>query len=203
MSMRVHLTVAAIALAVPMALVAPGAQAAEGKKVPVPTVQTETVQKTKSTAVVPLTRNLRFADYPTADIRTRDSKWTGFQLRHPRGGRLYPTVTRWANLVLAVMGEHRIAARYLPGILAQIQQESGGDPYATNRWDSNAAAGTPSKGLLQIIAPTYRAYAKPGWRSTRYQITPYLNIWASLNYVIDRYGKRKFKLWNKGQNQGY
>lgn len=201
--MRVHLTVAAIALAVPMALVAPGAQAAEGKRVPVPTVQTETVQKTKSAAVVPLTRNMRFADYPTADIRTRDSKWTGFELRHPRGGRLYPTVTRWANLVLAVMGEHRIRAKFLPGILAQIQQESSGNPYAINMWDSNASRGTPSKGLLQVILPTYRAYAKPGFKSSHYQTVPYTNIWAALNYVINRYGRGKFASWNRGYNQGY
>lgn len=189
MTRSLRLTAAALVLAAPVALAPSLAQAA-----PAVTMERQ---------LSPQTKNLSFSDYPVADFRTRDSAWRGFRLRHPEGGRFPTQVTRWANLVLAVMGEHRIAARYLPGILAQIQQESGGDPYATNRWDSNAAAGTPSKGLLQIIAPTYRAYAKPGWRSTRYQITPYLNIWASLNYVIDRYGKRKFKLWNKGQNQGY
>lgn len=140
---------------------------------------------------------------PTADVMSGPSKWLGGTLRHPNGGRFYPAVRRWANLVLAVMAEHRISRRWLTGILAQIQQESSGNPNAVNRWDSNAKAGHPSKGLLQVIAPTYRAFAKTGYRALRYQTVPYTNIWAALNYVIDRYGKRKFKLWTKGHNQGY
>ncbi|MFN8126262.1 MAG: transglycosylase SLT domain-containing protein [Candidatus Nanopelagicales bacterium] len=195
MTVSLRMSAAALVLAAPVALAPTLAHAAPATA----TAITAPAERQLS----PKSMNIPFADYPKATFRTRDTPWTGFKLRHPDGGRFPTQVTRWANLVLAVMGEHRIAAKYLPGILAQIQQESSGDPYAVNRWDSNAAAGMPSKGLLQIIAPTYRAYAKPGWRSTRYQMTPYLNIWASLNYVIDRYGKRKFKLWNKGQNQGY
>lgn len=195
--MRVRLTVTAMALAVPAALMGPAAQAASTPISAAPAASKE------RTIVVPITKNLKFANYPVADIRTRDSVWRGFQLRHPRGGRFYPEVRRWANLVLAVMGEFRISARFLPGILAQIQQESGGNPYAINLWDSNASRGTPSKGLLQVILPTYRAYAKPGFRYAHYQTVPYTNIWAALNYVTDRYGRGKFKSWNRGHNQGY
>lgn len=195
--MRVRLTVTAIALAVPAALMAPAAQAVSAPVSAAPTVSAQ------RNVVVPITRNLKFANYPVADIRTRDSVWRGFPLRHPRGGRFYPEVRRWANLVLAVMGEFRLQARFLPGILAQIQQESSGNPYAINLWDSNASAGMPSKGLLQVILPTYRAYAKPGFRSSTYQTVPYTNIWAALNYVTDRYGRGKFKSWLKGYNQGY
>ena len=36
-----------------------------------------------------------------------------------------------------------------------IQHESGGNPNAINNWDSNAAAGMPSKGLMQTIDPTF------------------------------------------------
>lgn len=193
--MRVKLTVAAIALVVPATvLTGPAAQAGTG---------TEPTTATQRSVVVPITKNLKFADYPVADIGTRDSAWRGFPLRHPRGGRFYPEVRRWANLVLAVMGEFRIPARFLPGILAQIQQESSGNPYAINMWDSNASRGTPSKGLLQVILPTYQAYAKPGFRTSHYQTVPYTNIWAALNYVIDRYGRGKFNSWLKGYNQGY
>lgn len=191
MSKRLSVGAAAIALAASGAVVttAPPASADE--------------RTTPTTVAVPFTKKMPFSAYPTADIRTRDSAWRGFPLRHPRGGKFYPTVTRWANLVLAVMGEHKVPARYLPGILAQIQQESSGNPYAVNMWDSNAARGTPSKGLLQVILPTYRAYAKPGFRSSHYQTVPYTNIWAALNYVIDRYGRGKFASWNRGHNQGY
>lgn len=131
------------------------------------------------------------------------SQWKGDRLRHPRGGAFDPKVQRWANLTLVVMDELNIPKKRLPGILAQMQQESSGRPKAVNRWDSNARRGTPSKGLLQVIAPTYRHYAKKGYRDTRYQTVPYTNIYAALNYVKDAYGYGKFKSWNKGANQGY
>lgn len=66
-----------------------------------------------------------------------------------------------------------------------IQHESGGNPNAINNWDSNAAKGTPSKGLMQTIDPTFQAYRLPGhgdiWN-------PVDNICAGVNYAISRYG---------------
>jgi uncharacterized protein YukE len=66
-----------------------------------------------------------------------------------------------------------------------IQHESGGDPHAINNWDSNAAKGTPSKGLMQTIDPTFNSYKLPGhgdiWN-------PVDNICAGVNYAISRYG---------------
>lgn len=138
-----------------------------------------------------------------ADTTTGPSTWRGKRLRHPNGSRFPAAVLRWANLVSAIMAEKKIPGRYLKGILAQIQQESSGNPWAINLWDSNAARGTPSKGLLQVIAPTYRYYAKRGYRDLRYQTVPYTNLWAALEYVKDRYGMKKFAYWNRGYNQGY
>ena len=146
--------------------------------------------------------------------------WEGPALRHPRGVSYYPTVTRWANLTLGVMAELHIDPSYLPGILAQIQQESSGYPTAVNGTDSNARAGYASMGLLQTIAPTYRAYAKPGYEGTLtrvsvpgtsipqqfaspWQTHPYANLYAALNYVIKRYGVSKFIIWNSGSNGTY
>lgn len=132
------------------------------------------------------------------------STWRGPGLRHPRTGAYFSSnITKWANLVRAVMAEHRVPDKYLVGILAQIQQESGGQPNAVNDWDSNAQKGTPSKGLLQVILPTYKYYAKAGYKTSKYQMVPYTNIWAALNYVKARYGMSKFQSWNSGQNQGY
>lgn len=45
--------------------------------------------------------------------------------------------------------------------LRQIQTESGGNLNAVNRTDSNAQAGHPSVGLLQLIPGTFHAYAGP------------------------------------------
>lgn len=47
-------------------------------------------------------------------------------------------------------------------IMNVIQHESGGRSNAVNNWDSNAAKGTPSKGILQFIEPTFMHYAMPG-----------------------------------------
>ena len=139
-----------------------------------------------------------------ASTATKPSSWNGPKLKHPRTGNAFPSsVLRWANLVRAVMQEHGVADKYLTGILAQIQQESSGDPDAVNNWDSNAKKGTPSKGLLQVILPTYQSYAKKGYTASKYQTVPYTNIWAALNYVKGRYGMSKFASWNSGYNQGY
>jgi hypothetical protein len=66
-----------------------------------------------------------------------------------------------------------------------IQHESGGDPNAINNWDSNAARGTPSKGLMQTIDPTFNAHALPGHTNI---YNPVDNIIAGVRYAIDRYG---------------
>lgn len=47
-------------------------------------------------------------------------------------------------------------------IMNVIKHESGGNAHAINNWDSNAKKGTPSKGILQFIDPTFRSYAMPG-----------------------------------------
>ena len=66
-----------------------------------------------------------------------------------------------------------------------IMHESGGDPNAVNLTDSNAQAGTPSKGLMQCIQPTF----------DQWHLEPYDNIFgpvdsiiAGTRYAISRYG---------------
>ncbi|WP_249124537.1 transglycosylase SLT domain-containing protein [Saccharopolyspora erythraea] len=66
-----------------------------------------------------------------------------------------------------------------------IEHESGGDPDIVNNWDSNAAMGTPSKGLMQTIEPTFESYALPGHGDI---LDPVDNIIAGVRYSVDRYG---------------
>jgi len=131
------------------------------------------------------------------------SEWEGDALVTPSGGSFPAEVERWANMTTVVMEEHDIPSKYLPGILAQMQAESGGDPDVVNDWDSNASAGTPSKGLMQVIGPTYESSAKSGYESLKFHTQPYYNMWAALNYVKERYGMTKFDSWNSGSNAGY
>ncbi|MEW1631510.1 LysM peptidoglycan-binding domain-containing protein [Streptomyces sp. NPDC089173] len=91
----------------------------------------------------------------------------------------------WIRESLAVMAQHGIPGSY-EGIHRNIIRESSGNPNAINNWDSNAVKGTPSKGLLQVIDPTFQAYHVPGTSTDSYD--PVANITAACNYAADRYG---------------
>ncbi|MEU1353886.1 hypothetical protein ABZ410_08270 [Streptomyces cinnamoneus] len=99
-------------------------------------------------------------------------------------------VARWRPLVESVIqelgGKGGISLSDVPLVLHRIDVESGGDPTAVNNWDLNAAAGDPSKGLLQVIKSTFDAYAGP--YKDRGQLDPKASLFAGLNYAIDRYG---------------
>lgn len=71
-------------------------------------------------------------------------------------------------------------------LLMQMKSESGGNPNAINNWDINAKMGIPSKGLMQVIDPTFRAYAMKGFDKNIYD--PMSNILAAIRYTLARYG---------------
>ncbi|AHH98335.1 phage tail tape measure protein [Kutzneria albida] len=77
-------------------------------------------------------------------------------------------------------------------VLRRMQQESGGNPSIVNTTDSNWAAGTPSVGLMQVIGPTFGAYAGPyagtGPFSYGVSTNPLANVYSGLNYALHRYG---------------
>lgn len=91
----------------------------------------------------------------------------------------------WIKQALNVMKAKGIPGSY-EGLHRNIMRESGGNPTAQNNWDVNAQNGTPSKGLLQVIAPTFNAYHVKG--TTNSITDPVANITAAANYAADRYG---------------
>lgn len=96
-------------------------------------------------------------------------------------------VERWRNVAIrALKMTGQYSAGNLNALLNQMRTESNGNPKAINNWDINAKKGTPSKGLLQVIDPTFRAYAMPGFNSNIYD--PLSNILASIRYALSRYG---------------
>ncbi|MCX4786819.1 MULTISPECIES: transglycosylase SLT domain-containing protein [unclassified Streptomyces] len=95
------------------------------------------------------------------------------------------SVSRWINESLTIMRAQGIPGSY-NGIHRNLMRESSGNPNAINNWDSNAAKGIPSKGLLQVIDPTFRAYHVPGTSWNIYD--PVANITAACNYAAHRYG---------------
>jgi hypothetical protein len=108
------------------------------------------------------------------------------------GGPVGPPPTgdkaKWIQEALKVlkdMGYDTSDPNLVADISEIIKHESGDNPQAFNGWDSNAAAGTPSKGLMQTIDSTFNAHKAPGhddiWN-------PVDNIVAGVRYATDRYG---------------
>ncbi|MFF1478410.1 transglycosylase SLT domain-containing protein [Streptomyces sp. NPDC058301] len=91
----------------------------------------------------------------------------------------------WIRQSLDIMAQHGIPGSY-EGIYRNVMRESSGNPLAINNWDSNAVAGTPSKGLLQVIDPTFQAFHVPGTSTDSYD--PVANIVAACNYAAKTYG---------------
>lgn len=71
-------------------------------------------------------------------------------------------------------------------LLMQMKSESGGNPRAINNWDINAKKGIPSKGLMQVIDPTFKSYALAPYNKDIYD--PMSNILAAIRYTLARYG---------------
>jgi hypothetical protein len=89
----------------------------------------------------------------------------------------------WLTQALKITGHY--SASNLRGLIKQALSESGGNPHAINLWDSNAAAGHPSKGLLQTIDSTFNAYKMKGYGNIW---NPIDNAIAAIRYMYAAYG---------------
>lgn len=98
-----------------------------------------------------------------------------------------PSVDRWQSTAAKAM---RMLGAYstsnMNATMNQIRTESNGNPNAINLWDINAKNGTPSKGLMQVIDPTFRANARSPYNRNIYD--PLSNILASMRYATRTYG---------------
>ncbi|SHI28710.1 transglycosylase SLT domain-containing protein [Streptomyces sp. 3214.6] len=91
----------------------------------------------------------------------------------------------WIKHSLDIMKSKGIPGSY-HGLHKNIMRESSGNPNAINDWDINAINGIPSKGLLQVIPPTFASYHVSGTSWNIYD--PVANITAAANYAADKYG---------------
>lgn len=80
-------------------------------------------------------------------------------IKEPINGDWTPVIKSAARLL-----HFHIAGWQIAKLLRQIQTESGGREVITNNWDSNAAAGHPSQGLLQFIPSTFNTWAVGKYR---------------------------------------
>lgn len=110
-------------------------------------------------------------------------------------------VEQWRDLAKYALNlEGQYTAANLDRMLMQMQTESSGNPNAINDWDINAQNGVPSMGLMQVIEPTFRAYARPGYNKNIWD--PLSNMLASIRYTVARYGSLARGWQGHGYAQG-
>lgn len=134
------------------------------------------------TRVIPLGAQIKTSDVPLGDDNT--TNWENI----PGGGGATTAIngdwTPAINHAAQVMGV-TLDQNSLNVILRRIQQESGGSETVQNNWDSNAAKGTPSIGLLQYIQPTFDYWAVQGHTNIRSGFDQLLAMFNDSNWLRD------------------
>lgn len=114
-------------------------------------------------------------------------------------------VHKWAGVARSAMAAAGLPSKYFNLLMHRMQVESGGNPNALNDWDSNAKKGYPSKGLMQVIKPTFDSFAGPYKHLG--QTHPFANIYAAIKWTQHKYGGKPGgieKAWSgrQGYSQG-
>jgi hypothetical protein len=100
-----------------------------------------------------------------------------------KGVKVSGDVKQWIAAGMKLAGVK--GASWAKGLATIAQRESGGNPNAVNNWDSNAKAGHPSAGLMQMIKSTFLAHAVKGHTSW---MNPIDQVASSVRYIESRYG---------------
>ncbi|PTF96868.1 phage tail tape measure protein [Staphylococcus chromogenes] len=124
----------------------------------------------------------RYSVEPQRWLRKNDK--TGGGKGYPSGsGAAYASrVIRQAQNILG----GRYKSNYIHDAMMRLaKRESNYQPNAVNKWDINAQRGTPSKGLFQMIQPTFMSNAKSGY--TNFNNPLHQGI-SALRYIVRTYG---------------
>lgn len=123
---------------------------------------------------------------PNNDVPPRNGELRPEDVRRRDGNTPIPQNERRALMILALRtaGVEPNEAN-IRGLNTIIEKESGWKPNIVNNWDSNARKGTPSKGLMQTIGPTFEAYKMRGYDDI---LNPLHNMIAGIRYATKRYG---------------
>ncbi|MEU2800244.1 peptidoglycan DD-metalloendopeptidase family protein [Streptomyces sp. NPDC007117] len=101
-------------------------------------------------------------------------------------------VERFRGVVTQALGQVGQSLSLVNTTLRRMNQESSGNPKAVNTWDINWLRGHPSVGLMQVIRPTFEAFAgkykQTGPKLFGVSIDPMANIYASMRYALKTYG---------------
>jgi SLT domain-containing protein/phage-related protein len=107
--------------------------------------------------------------------------WIG-SMTGAAGGAISGNLAGWITTAMALTG---VSSDWFGPLSQIIEHESGGDPMSINLWDSNAAAGHPSKGLMQLIDENMADHHLPGMDNI---YDPISNIAAGIRLIQHDYG---------------
>lgn len=105
------------------------------------------------------------------------------------GGKIKGSGANYARGVIK-RAQNLLGGRYKSNAITEnmvrlAKRESNFDPNAVNNWDINAQRGTPSKGLFQMIEPSFRANAAPGHTNFG---NPVDQAMSAMRYIVRKYG---------------
>ncbi|WP_317954778.1 MULTISPECIES: phage tail tape measure protein [unclassified Staphylococcus] len=124
----------------------------------------------------------RFSKDPIPWLRKNDKTGNGKGYPSGSGAAYASRVIKQAQNILG----GRYKSRYIHDAMMRLaKRESNYQPNAVNNWDINAQRGTPSKGLFQMIQPSFMANAKPGY--TNFNNPVHQGV-SALQYIVRRYG---------------
>ncbi|WP_151506181.1 peptidoglycan DD-metalloendopeptidase family protein, partial [Staphylococcus aureus] len=106
------------------------------------------------------------------------------------GGSGYENAKRAILRAQSILGGRYRSDYITTQMLRVAKRESNYQADAINNWDSNARAGTPSKGMFQMIEPSFRAFAKPGHGNI---YNPTDEAISAMKYIVAKYGWGGFK----------
>lgn len=85
----------------------------------------------------------------------------------------------------SILGGKFKGSYVLDNMMKLAKRESNYDSKAVNNWDINAMRGTPSKGLFQMIEPTFKSWAKKGYSNFS---DPVHQAVSAIRYINGKYG---------------
>ncbi|MVK33704.1 phage tail tape measure protein, partial [Staphylococcus aureus] len=100
------------------------------------------------------------------------------------GGSGYNNARKAILKAQSILGGRYRAGWITNEMLRVAQRESNYTSNAINNWDSNARAGTPSKGMFQMIDPSFRAYAKAGFSNP---LNPTHQAISAMRYIVGKW----------------
>lgn len=126
----------------------------------------------------------RFSTDPIPWLRKNDKTGGGKRGHYPKGsGAAY--ASRVISQAQRILGGSYNTRYVHDQMMRLVKRESNYQPDAVNNWDINAQRGTPSRGLFQMIKPTFDYYAKPGYTNFN---NPLHQALSSMRNIARKYG---------------